>query len=106
MHTPQLLTRHRLPFLQEPDIGLGIAVCTFFDDDDSSHDQEARAARLSEFPKTYVPFAKGLKEDFQTCVDFVRSLNQGVQTLNNEEAPETDKAAWSTAQAYLDARPF
>lgn len=99
------LTCHRLPFLQEPDIGLGIAICTFFDDDEASDSKETRASRLKEFPITFVPFAEALGEDFQTCADFVRSLNQGVQTLN-EELSESDKTAWKNAQAYLDARPF
>ncbi|EFY87968.1 XPG I-region protein [Metarhizium acridum CQMa 102] len=96
----------RLPFLQEPDIGLGIAVRTFFDEDDASHSKEKRNERLEEFPKTFVPFAEALTDDFRICVDFFNALNQGMQTLGSDELPAADKTAWSNAQAYLDARPF
>ncbi|KFG81106.1 XPG I-region protein [Metarhizium anisopliae] len=96
----------RLPFLQEPDIGLGIAVRTFFDEDDASHSKEKRNERLEEFPKTFVPFAEALTDDFRICVDFFNALNQGMQTLGTDELPAADRTAWSYAQAYLDARPF
>lgn len=96
----------RLPFLQEPDIGLGIAVSTFFDEDEATDGRDARNSRLKEFPKTFVPYAEALTDDFQTAVDFVRALNQGVQTLDKEQLSESDKTSWKKAQAYLDARPF
>lgn len=96
----------RLPFLQEPDIGLGIAVRTFFDEDEVLDSKEKRAKRLEAFPETFVPFAEALTEDFGICVDFVNALNQGVQTLATDELPKADKTAWLKAQAYLDARPF
>lgn len=92
--------------MQEPDIGLGIAISTFFDDDEATDGQDARSARLKEFPKTYVPYAEALADDFQAAIDLVRSVNQGVQTLDNEQVSEADKMAWKKAQAYLDARPF
>lgn len=92
--------------MQEPDIGLGIAVRTFFDEDDASHSKEKRNERLEEFPKTFVPFAEALTDDFRICVDFVNALNQGMQILGPDELPAADKAAWTKAQAYLDARPF
>jgi hypothetical protein len=85
---------------------LGIAVRTFFDDDELSHTKEERAARLVEFPKTFVPFAEGLAQDFRTCYDFVDALNKGVQTLDNKEMSAADKMPWAKAQEYVDARPF
>ncbi|KAG5988231.1 hypothetical protein E4U43_004812, partial [Claviceps pusilla] len=96
----------RLPFLQEPDIGLGIAIRTFFDEDEASDSQEKRAKRLEVFPETFVPFAEALTEDFRVCVDFVNAINQGVQTLALNELPKADKIAWAKAQAYLESRPF
>ncbi|KAF4584459.1 XPG I-region protein [Ophiocordyceps camponoti-floridani] len=96
----------RLPFSQEPDIGMGVAVRTFYDDDEATDSKEARAAKLAEFPKTFVPFAEALAEDFGLCVDFIGAINQGVQTLDSKELAATDKDAWARAQAYLDARPF
>lgn len=96
---------HRLPFLREPDIGFGIAIQTFFDEDEASDGKEARAAKLAEFPKTFVPFAEALADDFRLCTEFVGAINQGVQTIEKELAA-ADKAAWAKAQSYLDARPF
>ncbi|OAQ99497.1 hypothetical protein LLEC1_03728 [Akanthomyces lecanii] len=96
----------KLPFLQEPDIGLGIAVRTFFDDDEVGDSKETRADRLDKFPKTFVPYAEALTEDVRLVVDFVNAINQGVQTLDSKELPAEDKAAWAKAQAYLEARPF
>jgi hypothetical protein len=102
----QLEISQRLPFLQEPDVALGIAVRTFFDEDEVSDSKETRAAKLEEFPKTYVPHAEALVEDFRICCDFFGALNQGIQTLNSKEISATDKSAWTNAQAYLKARPF
>ncbi|PFH58512.1 hypothetical protein XA68_13576 [Ophiocordyceps unilateralis] len=96
----------RLPFLQEPDIGLGVAVRTFFDEDEVGDSKEVRAAKLAEFPKTFVPFAEALADDFRLCADFVGAINQGVQTLDSKELAAADKEAWARAQAYLDVRPF
>lgn len=96
----------RLPFSKEPDIGLGIAIRTFFDEDEASDTQEARGSRLEEFPKTFVPFAEALTEDFRVCVGFIDAINKGVQTLESSELPAADKSAWAKAQDYLDARPF
>lgn len=102
----QLEISQRLPFLTEPDIGLGIAVRTFFDEDEASDDKQGRAKRLQEFPETFVPFAEALTEDFRTACAFVDALNKGVQTLRDQELSKADKAAWAKAQEYLDARPF
>jgi hypothetical protein len=96
----------RLPFSQEPDIALGIAVRTFFDEDDASDSKEARAAKLQEFPRTFVPLAEALVDDFRMVYGFVDALNQGVQVLIQEAMTDTEKAIWSNAQAYMDARPF
>ena len=96
----------RLPFSREPDIGLGIAFRTFFDDDEVTNSKETRASRLKEFPATFVPYAESLTEDFQTVYDFVDAINKGVQTLSSKELKAEDKAAWAKAQEYLDARPF
>ncbi|KAI6772180.1 hypothetical protein HG530_003138 [Fusarium avenaceum] len=96
----------RLPFQQEPDIGLGIAIRTFFDEDEASEDKEGRLQRLEEFPKTFVPFAESLTEDFRVVRDFIDALANGVQLLGADELREEDKDAWTKAQSYLAARPF
>lgn len=100
-------TNHpRLPFSREPDIGLGIAIRTFFDDDEVSNDKQTRASKLEAFPETFVPFATHLKEDFRIAVDFFGSLNAGVQSVDSKSLSPEVKTAWAKAQAYLDARPF
>jgi hypothetical protein len=40
------------------------------------------------------------------AVDFVSALNQGVQTLDVNSLPAKEKAAWTKAQDYINARPF
>ena len=92
--------------MTEPDIGLGIAVRTFFDEDEPSHSQEERSKRLAEFPSVYLPYAVDVKGDIRTCCNFVDALTKGVQTLDSKEIPASDKAIWAKAQAYLEARPF
>ena len=79
---------------------------TFFDEDEASDSKDARSKRLAEFPKTFVPFAEALSDDFRLCVDFVNAINQGVQTLDIKELAAEDKKAWAKAQEYLEARPF
>lgn len=95
-----------MPFWQEPDIGLGIAALTFFDDEEAGDDKEARAARLEAFQQTFIPLAEAFPEDLRIAIDFVSALNQGVQTLNDPSLPANEKSAWTTAQDYINARPF
>ncbi|UKZ72774.1 hypothetical protein TrVFT333_000409 [Trichoderma virens FT-333] len=104
--TDQLEISQKLPFSQEPHIGLGIAVLTFLDEDEVEDDKETRAARLEAFPAVFVPLSEALPEDFRTAIDFVSALNQGVQTLNDASLPANEKSAWTKAQDYINARPF
>lgn len=92
--------------MTEPDIGLGIAVRTFLDEDEASDDEKARAARLAAFPATFVPYAEAFTEDLRIACDFFRALNKGLQILNDKELDPAHKAAWATALKFLDARPF
>jgi len=93
-----------LPFSDEPDISLGIAVRTFFDDDEGAKpSKEQRLASIEEFVPVYAPFAQDLAEDFRTVAAFIGAINTGIQSL---EEIKVDKTAWSRAQAYMDARPL
>lgn len=94
-----------LPFLTDPDIALGIAVKTFLDDDSVGESRQQRAARVAEFPATYVPFATNFVEDMRTCYGFVNALCSGVSTLD-KEVSAADKRVWHSASEYLAARPF
>lgn len=78
---------------------------TFFDEDNVADTKEARAARLQQFPLTYVPHAEDLPADIRICATFFEAINKGVQILPDETLPAADKTAWAKAQAYLDARP-
>ncbi|KAF5024887.1 hypothetical protein F66182_3045 [Fusarium sp. NRRL 66182] len=102
----QLEISQRLPFLNEPDVGLGIAVRTFFDEEEAGGDNDARLKRLEDFPKTFVPYAESLTEDFRVMRNFVDALAKGVQMLSTDELSEESREAWTKAQAYLEARPF
>lgn len=96
----------RLPFSEEPDIGLGIAFRTFFDEDNVTDTREARAARLHAYPQTYVPHAEALADDFRICTYFVDALSKGLQILDDSEFAPSSKADWISASAYCEARPF
>ena len=79
---------------------------TFFDEDETTDDEEARAKRLESFPSVFVPYSENFAEDLRLACDFFDSLNKGVQVLTDEEIPEADRVAWAKAQKYLNARPF
>ena len=79
---------------------------TFFDDDEAGGDKQGRLDRLEEFPKTFVPYAEALTEDFRVARDFVDALAKGVEALTADEMQAEDKEVWARAQAYFEARPF
>lgn len=70
-----------------------------------SDTREQRAARMADFPRTYVPFATHFTEDVRVCYGFVNAVCAGVGTLD-KEIPAGDKRAWEAASEYLAARPF
>jgi hypothetical protein len=96
----------RLPFSEEPDVGLGIAFRTFFDEDNVTDSQEARAARLQAYPQIYVPHAEALTDDFRICTYLVDALSKGLQIPGDDEFSPSSKADWLAASAYCEARPF
>ena len=76
------------------------------DEEEAGGEKEARTARLEAFPETFVPFAEAFNEDMHIAYDFFESLNKGVQILDSTELDPAHKAAWTTAQEFLDARPI
>jgi hypothetical protein len=95
----------RLPFLSDLDVGLGIAVRTFFDEDSPTFSKEERAQRLSEFPSVYMPYTTGLVKDMRLCWGFVDALCSGVSYLA-DEIPEAHRDAWAAVARYIKDRPF
>jgi hypothetical protein len=99
-----LLTIDRLPFATTPDIALGIAVKTFMDEIKPAQSQEERAAKMREFPGTFVPFATNFSEDLRICFSLFEALYKGVQSLSPKEMSTSDKSDWDRTYAYLQAR--
>lgn len=97
------LTSPRLPFLQTPDIALGIAVKTFLADIAPSDAPHVRQSKLDAFPGNFVPNAINFPEDLQVSLAFFDAIYHGVQYLG-AEISAADKHAWKAAKHYRDAR--
>lgn len=103
--TTGMLTRlTRLPFLNDPDVALGIAVKTYFDDISPTDTPEQKTAKKQEFPGKYLPYALRFSEDLDICCAFFDAIFAGVQTLGPKEVPPSERAAWDKAVKYLAAR--
>ena len=92
--------------MREPNIALGIALQTFYDEDEITKPKEERLARLEAFPKSWIPFAETIVEDFRMAGSFVKAIAQGLKTLKPEQLSDADKQIWLKAEEYIDARPF
>lgn len=79
---------------------------TFFEEDELEHTEEVRSARLHAFPGAYLPYAEAMVDDFYINRHFVNALDDGIQILDDSELSATSKAAWTSARAFLVARPF
>ncbi|KXX77711.1 Protein MKT1 [Madurella mycetomatis] len=93
---------HQLPFLHDPDVALGIAVKTYFDDilpNDPEKEQKKK-----NFPEIYVPYALAFAEDLEIACEFFGALHAGVKTLNAKDISAVDRAAWDKAAKFLELR--
>ncbi|KAL1881151.1 hypothetical protein VTK73DRAFT_4598 [Phialemonium thermophilum] len=95
---------HRLPFLNDPDVALGIAVKTYFDDISPSDTPEQKALKKQEFPGKYLPYALRFSDDIDMCCAFFDAIYAGVKTLGNDDISAGDREAWDKAAKYLDLR--
>ncbi|KAL1837745.1 hypothetical protein VTJ49DRAFT_3437 [Mycothermus thermophilus] len=93
---------HQLPFLYDPDVALGIAVKTYFDD--LSPNDPDKEQKLQQFPKVYVPYAVNFGEDLKVACSFFDAVYAAVKTLGPKEIPAIDRAAWDKAAQYLSLR--
>ncbi|KAK4168046.1 protein MKT1 [Cladorrhinum sp. PSN259] len=89
-----------LPFIFDPDVALGIAVKTFYDDV-VANDSEL-ASKKEKFPSTFVPYATHFAEDLDIACKFFHALHVGVQASSDVSA--ADKAVWAKASKYLEVR--
>jgi hypothetical protein len=88
------LERHSLPFLDDPDVAMGIAVKTFLDD----------TTPVESFPAKFIPFATAFAEDLEIAFDFFGAVHEGVKTLSGKDISGVDKAAWDKAAQFLVGR--
>jgi hypothetical protein len=93
----------RLPFGNDPDIALGIAVKTFMDELANIETREERVKMMEGFPTKFVPFATHFVEDLRICFAFFEAVHKGVQTLEKEMSA-VDRQAWDKTNEYLQAR--
>jgi hypothetical protein len=84
----------RLPFLDDPDVAMGIAVKTYLDDTTS----------IAKFPVKFIPYAMAFAEDLEIALDFFNAVHAGVKTLSGKDISGVDKAAWDKAAQYLVGR--
>ncbi|KAB5575821.1 nuclease-like protein [Coniochaeta sp. 2T2.1] len=97
---------HRLPFVDDPDVALGIAVKTYFDDVNNKPGQtKAEKDQLKAgFANVYLPMSDDFQGDLEIACAFFDALYAGVQTLDAEEMPRQKRAEWDAAAAFLAAR--
>ncbi|KAK3308108.1 nuclease-like protein [Chaetomium strumarium] len=93
---------HDLPFLYDPDVALGIAVKTYFDD--LLPNDPDKENKLRVFPGIYVPYAVNFAEDLDVACNFFEALYAGVKTLDSKEIPVVDRVTWDKAAKYLASR--
>lgn len=98
-----MLTMSRLPFLNDTDVALGIAVKTLLDDIHPNETPEQKATKKQEFPATFVPYATHFFDDLEIACEFFNALHAGVKTLTSEITP-ADRSAWDKAAVYLQLR--
>lgn len=91
-----------MPFADDNDIALGIAVKTFLDDHvDPSQATDERRKKRSAYAKDFLPHSVNFPEDLDTAFHFFDALCSGVQILGNKTS---GAAVWKSAKDYLDAR--
>ncbi|KAH8600056.1 temperature dependent protein affecting M2 dsRNA replication-domain-containing protein [Bisporella sp. PMI_857] len=90
-----------LPFGTDVDIGLGIAVKTYLDDNTSP---EAPKITKEDYAGKYLPHGINISEDLDVAFDFFDALYEGIKTLSTSEVPQADRKAWDEAKKYLIAR--
>ncbi|KAK3956490.1 temperature dependent protein affecting M2 dsRNA replication-domain-containing protein [Pseudoneurospora amorphoporcata] len=95
---------HQLPFLFNPDVALGIAVKTYFDETINWNSEKEKAERLATFPDAFVPYSMAFSEDLEIACEFFEAVYAGLQTLDGQGISANDLKAWSKANEYLSPR--
>lgn len=100
----QANTVTRLPFIEDPDVALGIAVKTYFDDILPSYTRAEKEAKKKEFPDTYLPYAVNFPGDLDIACSFFGAIHEGVKTLDAGVITTKQRQDWDDAAKYLEAR--
>ncbi|KAK4670291.1 uncharacterized protein QC763_210400 [Podospora pseudopauciseta] len=91
-----------LPFHFDPDVSLGIAVKTFFDEINPNDPEMAK--KKKNFPSSYIPYATAFPEDLEIACEFFKAIYAGIKALPQRELSANDQAVWEKAAKYLEAR--
>ncbi|KAH8887401.1 nuclease-like protein [Thozetella sp. PMI_491] len=95
---------HKLPFLYDPDVALGIAVKTFLDDVSPSDSAELKAQKKEQFPGTYLPYATNFSEDLEIFYAFFDALSVGIKAVAKDDLSAADRAVWESAAKFIEVR--
>ncbi|KAK4204315.1 temperature dependent protein affecting M2 dsRNA replication-domain-containing protein [Triangularia verruculosa] len=91
-----------LPFYFNPDVSLGIAVKTYFDDIVPNDPEMAK--KKQQFPSTYIPYAMAFSEDLEIACEFFKAIHAGIKVLPPNEISAADQSIWQKAEKYLEVR--
>lgn len=94
----------RLPFLSDPDVALGIAVKTYFDEVGAKTSAEVKDEKKKSFPSLYMPHALAFEEDLEIACNFFDAIYAGVKLLDSSAMPPSKRQAWDKAAEYLALR--
>jgi hypothetical protein len=94
----------RLPFLSDPDVALGIAVKTYFDEVGAKTSAEAKNDKKKSFPSLYMPHAVAFEEDLEIACNFFDAVHAGIKLLDSSAVSPSKRQAWDKAAEYLALR--
>jgi hypothetical protein len=98
------LTSQSLPFGNDVDIALGIAVKTYLDDHcDPNSSKDYKEAEKQRYADALLPNAENFPRDINAAFNFFNALYEGVSQLGSEISDQ-DREVWRGADKYLRDR--
>ncbi|KAK1829641.1 protein MKT1 [Podospora conica] len=95
---------HQLPFLSDPDVALGIAVKTYFDEIGPNASAETKADKKANFPLLFMPHVLAFEEDLEIACNFFDAIYAGVKLLDSSAMVPSKRQQWDKAAEYLALR--